>query len=318
MKFFCDSHTDFMTKLESFEEKSNYVKSAKLNGAKKICSAIFTTEHNITIKELTKYKQEVDALNQSYNDLLLFAIEDIGSIPTNELEEILPLHPLSATLTWNYQNAYAGGAKCKSGLTKNGVLACKLFESHNIFVDTAHMSEKSFWDFCTITTKPIFNSHTNIFSIHKNKRNLNDSQIKQIVDSNGFMGLTFFQKFISKKAISCKDIAMQFAYLADKFGCNNFGIGSDLFGFDEKYLPTDLKNYRDLTNLELEMKNLGFLEEEIDNLFYKNFLKIFTTIYCSGCTNEACSVKNIYAEWPSFCSDLDLGPGFGNQGLHKN
>ena len=86
---------------------------------------------------------------------------------------------------------------------------------------------------------------------------------------------------------------MQFAYLADKFGCNNFGIGSDLFGFDNKYLPTDLKNYKDLTNLELEMKNLGFLEEEIDNLFYKNFLKIFTTIYCSGCASEACSVKNI-------------------------
>ena len=275
---FCDSHTDFMTKFHSFKERKNYVKTIYDFGAQKICSAIFTTEEKIGINQLKTFKAEIDKINEKFDNILCFSIEDIGIIDPNNLNKVISLAPLSVTLTWNYQNIYGGGAKCTTGLTKNGIYACELFEKNKIFIDTAHMSKQSFDDFCNVTTHPIFNSHTNVFSLCQNTRNLTDDQIKQIVDSNGFMGLTFYQKFISKKQISCKDIALQFAYLSEKFDCDNFGIGSDLFGFDKQYLPIDLKSYMDLINLEIEMKKIGFLQEDIEKIFCINFLKILTRI----------------------------------------
>lgn len=278
MNSFCDSHTDFMTKFNNFEEKENYVKKIYAWGAEKICSAIFTTEEKIGIEKLKLYKNEIDKINEKFDNILCFSIEDIGTVDPIDLDKVVTLAPLSVTLTWNYQNFYGGGAKCTTGLTNNGIHACKVFEKNKIFIDTAHMSKQSFDDFCKITTKPIFNSHSNIFSLCENKRNLNDDQIKQIVDSDGFMGLTFYQKFISKKQISCKDIATQFAYLSEKFGCDNFGIGSDLFGFDTKYLPIDLKSYLDIITLEVEMKKIGFLKEDIEKICYMNFLNVLTRI----------------------------------------
>ena len=274
MRKFCDSHTDFITKIKKYEEKEEYVRSIKNCGATKIVSAVFTTEEKVGIEKLENYKKEIDNLNKRFGNILCFSIEDLGSIPFEKMDKVINLKPLSTTLTWNYNNQYGGGAKTNFGLTEIGKKACGFLEESNILIDTAHLSRKSFYDFCEITNKPIFNSHCNIFSIFQNSRNLKDEQIKQIVDSNGFIGLTFYQKFISKKKISSKNIAKQFAYLVDKFGDDSFGIGSDLFGFDKKYLPTDLKVYKDLNNLETEMKKLGFEDDTIDKLFYQNFEKI--------------------------------------------
>lgn len=273
MRNFCDSHTDFMTKLKTIDEKEEYVKSIHDLGARKILSAIFTTDKNIGIEKLKIYKSEIDELNQKFDNILYFSVEDLGSVKPNELEKLVKLNPISVTLTWNKKNIYGGGAESEAHLTQQGIRACKLFEENNIQVDTAHLNQKSFWGFCQFTQKPIFNSHTNILTLHKHQRNLSDDQIKRIVDSNGFMGLTIYQKFISQNKICCKDIALQFTYLADKFGIDNFGIGSDFFGFDEKFLPADLKSYKDLKNLENEMKNLGFSINETNKLLCDNFIR---------------------------------------------
>lgn len=273
MRNFCDSHTDFMTKLKTIDEKEEYVKSIHDLGARKILSAIFTTDDNVGIEKLKIYKSEIDELNQKFDNILYFSVEDLGSVKPNELEKLVKLNPISVTLTWNKRNIYGGGAKSNASLSQEGIDACKLLERNNIFVDTAHLNQKCFWQVCSLSSKPIFNSHTNIFSLCKNKRNLTDEQIKQIVSSNGFIGLTIYQKFISRNKIYCKDIALQFAYLADKFGIDNFGIGSDFFGFDEKFLPADLKSYKDLKNLENEMKNLGFSIIETNKLLCDNFIR---------------------------------------------
>ena len=133
------------------------------------------------------------------------------------------------------------------------------------------MSRKSFWDFCKITNLTIYNSHSNIYSLKYHKRNLTDKQIAKIVESNGYLGLTLYDKFISNSSITSKDIANQFDYLIKKFGYKNFGLGTDLYGIDNSHLPTDVNGYNQLYNLASALKLLGYNQTIISHILYKNF-----------------------------------------------
>ena len=181
------------------------------------------------------------------------------------------LHPLSATLTWNNPNQFAGGAHSRNGLTTLGKECVKILEKKGVLIDTAHLSRSAFYEVAKITTFPIYNSHSNIFSLKRNSRNLTDKQMDLIVESNGFLGVTFYDKFISSKEVSCMDVARQFDYAIKKFGYNNIGIGSDLYGIEPQHLPLDLSGYSQLDNLENALKKLGYDEKVTKKLFYENF-----------------------------------------------
>ena len=269
---FCDSHTDFLTAISSKEDREKYVKKIKACGGEIISAAVFTTDKGFSEKNVEDYSREIRGFSAKYKLRILLSIEDLGFVNKfEEIEKICALKPLSATLTWNEENQFGGGANSKTGLTQYGVRCVNFLEQENVLIDTAHMSRKSFWDFCKLTLKPIYNSHCNIFSLKIHARNLTDKQIKRIVKSGGFMGLTFYDKFISNRKIFCKDVAAQFDYLIKHFGADNFGIGSDLYGIEPEDLPLDFRGYEDLGNLEAELKKLGHGEKIIEKLFYKNF-----------------------------------------------
>lgn len=272
----CDAHTDFLTAIKSRIERETYVKQiSKIIDT--ISCAVFTTNSTISVKDVENFKNELIYYNKKYKTNLLLSIEDLGFVKSIEdLKELIKLKPVSVTLTWNEDNQFAGGAYSNKGLTKLGENVVELLEENNILIDTAHLSKRAFNDFCKITTKPIYNSHSNVFSLHKHKRNLTDKQIQKIVDSNGFLGITIYEKFISNQKVTCKDIANQFDYLIKKFGYKNFGLGTDLYGIEKQFLPTDLKSCFDIKNLIDELKKLNYSKTIINaiiNKNYKNFLK---------------------------------------------
>ena len=266
-----DSHTDFITELKSAGEREEYVKRLKKQKVKSVVCAVFTTNKKITLGELKAYKDEIERLKTKYGVDLIFAVEDMGFLIDEQIQEFINLKPFSTTLTWNCLNQFAGGAKDKGGLTQFGKKTIKQLESNNILVDTAHLNKKSFWQFAQLTRKPIFNSHSNIFSINKHCRNLTDKQIQKIVDSNGFLGLTIYDEFVAGEKISSLDIAKQFDYLIKKFGYNNFGFGTDFYGINKTNLPVDIKDYVSLRrNVNKHLKEMGYNKKIINRLMYKN------------------------------------------------
>ncbi len=268
-----DAHTDFLTEIKNQKEREKYINKIK-NKIKTISCAVFSTNSTISVKDVENYFLETKKYNKKFKINLLLSIEDFGFVDNeDELNKLIKLKPFSVTLTWNYENQYAGGAYTNKGLTKKGINVIKKLEENNILIDTAHLSRKAFNQFSKITTKPIFNSHSNINQLFKHKRNLTDRQIKRIVNTDGFLGLTFYEKFISSEKISCKDIALQLDYLIKKFGHKNFGVGTDLFGVENQYLPKDFKSYFDVENLIYELKQLHYSNKIIKAIFYKNFQK---------------------------------------------
>ena len=275
----CDAHTDFLTTIKDKTEREQYVKSISKNAGIISC-AIFTTNSTICLNDVENFKLEIDNYNKKYNTQFLLSIEDLGFIKSvKELNQLIKLKPFSVTLTWNFKNQFAGGANTNLGLTRFGIKAIRILEENNILIDTAHLSRKAFFQFSNITTKPIYNSHSNIDLLHKHKRNLTDKQIKKIVKSDGFLGLTIYQKFISNNRITTKDVALQFQYIIKKFGSKHCGLGTDLYGIDENLLPTNFKSYFDLEKLKLDLKDLGYSKQVINNLIYRNYQKLTQKIF---------------------------------------
>ncbi len=271
MYYIADSHTDFLTELKTKEERENYIKSLSLSPLKLLSCAVFTTDENLSVDKILSLKNEIKTLDDSVK--LLFSVEDIGSVNAKtDMERLIENKPISCTLTWNYDNQYSGGTFSNNGLTQKGIQTIELLENNNIFVDTAHLNRKAFWQVCKYSKRPIFNSHSNIYTLRHHKRNLTDKQIQKIVDSDGYMGITIYNAFVSnKKRISSYDIAKQFDYLIKKFGYKHFGFGTDLYGIDKQDLPYDIANYNDLAKVIQVLENMGHSKDVIEHISYKNF-----------------------------------------------
>ncbi|MBR2969759.1 MAG: membrane dipeptidase, partial [Clostridia bacterium] len=192
-----------------------------------------------------------------------------------DLDELINLLPFSTTLTWNDANKFAVGANTDLGLTDFGRHTICRLEENNILVDTAHMSRKSFYEFSKISILPIYNSHSNIDTLHSHNRNLTDDQIYTIVNSNGYMGLTIYEKFISNDKINSLDIAHQFDYLIRTFSSYHFGFGTDFYGIDTEYLPTDISSYEDLNTVANTLLDLHHSHDVVERIMYKNFLDFY-------------------------------------------
>lgn len=276
---FCDSHTDFLTSISSIREREEFIKELKTYGSHIISCAVFTTEQKLGIGDIKRYSKELDAYNKTFKTKLKLSIEDLGFVNNeNQLADLCEIKPVSATLTWNEANQFAGGAFSSLGLTKQGKKAVEILENNNVMIDTAHLNKRSFWQFVRITRKPLYNSHSNIYSLFHHKRNLTDKQIEAIVKSDGFLGLSVYQKFISKRYIFAKDVALQFDYLIKKFGYKNFGLGTDFFGFNFDFSPINVRSHSELKNIAIELKALGYSNKIISHLMWKNYYNFLKRI----------------------------------------
>ena len=73
-------------------------------------------------------------------------------------------------------------------------------------------------------------------------------------------------------------ISVKFDYLIKKFGYENFGLGTDLFGIEKEFLPTDFSGYSEIENIAFELKQLNYSQEVVDAILFKNFEKFLSII----------------------------------------
>lgn len=180
------------------------------------------------------------------------------------------------TLTWNGNNHLGSGVLTDydTGLTSFGKVCVNAMNDINMIIDISHASQKTFWDTLSLTTKPIIASHSNVYSICKNKRNLTDIQIKEIAKAKGVIGVTYCSKFLTNKDTSTiQDVVNHIAYICNLVGTEYVCIGSDFDGVEKENLPGNLKGIKDMHKLEECMLYNGFNREEIQKIMGDNLLQ---------------------------------------------
>lgn len=208
---------------------------------------------------------------------LFFALEDIGYYEDSFADEICSLHPVYASLTWNGENALAGGCESAGRLTAKGVRAVKKLTDCGICIDCAHLNRESFADLLALDSPRLVDSHTCFQGVCRHPRNLEDWQAKEIVARGGLIGVALVGKFLcAEQRAGVEDVFRHIDYGAEKFGSENICLGTDFNGTDD--LPVRLQSYSDLALLCERMQSAGYAKHTIENIVSEN-LRTFLNGY---------------------------------------
>ena len=228
---------------------------------------------------LIKNKNDLEnALNS--NDIRVILSIENGSAISGNLDNIDYFYNKGVrimSITWNYDNELGCGAKTKNdtGLTSMGVEYVRKLNELGIVIDVSHLSEKSFWDVISVSTKPVVATHSNVYNLCENPRNLRDNQIKAIAKSGGMVGICFYSDFLNEnRRADVDDIIEHINYIEKLVGIDYVGLGSDFDGVEEEHRLEDIKGVKNIHILINELYKYGYKKEDVDKITSKNFVRV--------------------------------------------
>ena len=223
-------------------------------------------------KIISYFKEQLK--EKPYNLFPIFSVEG-GAVLENDVERLETLKKDGIkflTLTWNGENAIAGGIKSYRGLTDFGKCVIKRMNRLNIACDVSHLNEKSFYDAAQFSENLIA-THSNCFDICGNPRNLKYEQIKLISQHKGIMGLNFYPDFLGSDPFEC--LYRNIIYLCEKGFENIIAIGSD---FDGGTMDKSLDSISKIPELYRYLHNRGLEIDLLERIFYKNAEKFIAKL----------------------------------------
>ncbi len=178
----------------------------------------------------------------------------------------------------------------------------------NLLVDISHLSDQSVRDLEKLYQGTIIASHSNIRALNNEKRNLSDELIEIVKERNGLIGINFYPDFLKSEvsALTQRYSHLSFSgevnydkdylvhedldsypvsflwivnileYLDQKNALDCVCFGADFDGI-EHYSP-GLENTSGLPVLETFLRKIGFDENLIQKLFYKNALRVLKRV----------------------------------------
>lgn len=204
----------------------------------------------------------------------VFSVEG-GTVLENNADRLYALNADGIkflTLTWNGENAIAGGSKSDKGLTSFGKAVIEKMNRLNMAVDVSHLNDKSFYRVIELSEK-LLASHSNCRSVCNVPRNLSDEQIKLICEKNGIIGLNFYPAFLGEKPM--EKVYENIFHLCEMGLESNIAIGSDFDGAD---MCEDLSDVTKIPNLYAFLKSKGLNDGLLNKIFYKNAYEFYLNL----------------------------------------
>ncbi|MBQ2846778.1 MAG: membrane dipeptidase [Clostridia bacterium] len=193
------------------------------------------------------------------------------------------------TLTWNGENELGFGCQSgsDSGLKPLGKQLLKDMERLNIVADVSHLNRAGFYDAVSSGARVVA-THSNSESVllktrtdsedkfFSCRRNLDDEQIKLLVESESLIGINFCRSFLGDFGDDgFEAVYRHMAHVLDLGGENVLSIGSD---FDGCEINPELSGIDKIPVLQEFLHKKGFGEELIEKIFYKNAYNFFKKV----------------------------------------
>lgn len=181
---------------------------------------------------------------------------------------------------------YAAGTGMTDGLTAAGKDLVREMDSLNMILDVTHLTDKGFEEATAIFKGPIWASHHNCRKLVDHQRQLTDDQIKVLIERDSVIGGVFDTWMLcdhwvrgvddpKERGINIEKVVDHFDHICQLAGNSlHIAIGSDLDGaYGKEQSPYDLEDIADLQSLRGILTRRGYSVEDIENIFYKNWLR---------------------------------------------
>jgi membrane dipeptidase len=202
----------------------------------------------------------------------------------NALEVFYRAGLRSLGLVWSRANAFAEGVPfgypaspdTGPGLTEAGKELVRACNRLGIMVDLSHLNERGFWDVARTSNAPLVATHSNAHAVTACTRNLLDSQLEAVRDTDGVVGVNFAVAFLREDGRRDTDTPLEamvrhFEYLAGKMGVEHVAFGSD---FDGAAIPAPLGDVAGLPRLVEALREAGFSEDDLRKMAHENWLRV--------------------------------------------
>lgn len=266
---------------DQVEDSFKYCNKMLLNFKKEISKHEDTIELCRNFDDLKRVKasgkigafltiEEGDALKGNLDNLRCFKEEGISLV----------------TLTWNFENdlGYPNVAFVNKdkGLKEKGIEAVEEMNRLGMLIDVSHLSDGGFFDVAKYSKMPFIASHSNARVMTNHSRNLTDEMIKILANKGGVTGINFCNAFLSKgsnplddEVATIENMVRHIKHIRNIGGIEVIGIGSDFDGIENE---VEIKNSSEMNKLAFALQKEGFVESEIEKIFYGNALRIIKDV----------------------------------------
>lgn len=236
--------------------------------------------YNENISIIDMFKRSKSILNEYIKDVdFVYSIEGCDYLKIEDLKYLKEEGLNSILLVWNNPNIYGSGIRDNYGLTLEGKLFIEEAIKLNIGIDISHANKNTCMDILSIVKqnnyKLVYGSHSNIKTLFKHDRNLDDEELNMLKSVGGKLGLVAINIF----AKDIDDYIEHIKYASDILGMDNVLVASD----NIDYVCVNLKdsklwNYDKIyINLKDKLKKY-FNDEQINKILYLNGKELFNML----------------------------------------
>ena len=181
---------------------------------------------------------------------------------------------------------YASGTGTTDGFTPLGKDLLKEMDALKMILDATHLTDKGFLEAMDLFQGHVWASHHNCRALVPHQRQLSDDQIKILINRKAVIGGCFdawmmkpnFIQRVSNPAgfgIKIETIIDHYDHICQIAGNSlHCAIGSDLDGtYGTEQSPSDMDTIADLQNLKGLLSKRGYSQDDIENIFHKNWLR---------------------------------------------
>ncbi|HEX6983801.1 MAG TPA: membrane dipeptidase [Planctomycetaceae bacterium] len=179
---------------------------------------------------------------------------------------------------------YGAGTGVDGPLTDAGRAILAEFERLGMALDVTHLSDTSMAEALDRFSGPVWASHHNCRALVPWDRQLTDEQIVRLAGRDAVIGVACDAVMLSPgwvrgvtrpEVVGLDALADQIDHIVQRTGgTRHVGIGTDLDGgYGNEQTPRDLRRYADLRRLEDLLAGRGYGADDLDAIFFGNWLR---------------------------------------------
>jgi membrane dipeptidase len=208
-----------------------------------------------------------------------------GHCIEEKLENLLTFYNAGVrvmTITWKNSTSWAvsdqDSRAASVGLSEFGKQVIRTMDSVGMVIDVSHVGRKTIDDILATSKNPIIASHSGVYALCNNSRNLTDTLIRAIASRGGVVGIVFYPYYLTgSKSAALENVLQHIDYIKRLVGnVDCISLGSDFDGIE--VTPTGLENVTKFPAITEALLQRGYSRQDVRKILGENFMRVFRTV----------------------------------------